>query len=253
MARRRARKKVWPFTSGRSIDTAGLAAHYKLYAGFTTPVVAGVSDGSVFDYSLNGNVGVIDKDNAVTLPAYPGFSFDGADSLITVAADPSIDAFGKTALSISAWINPSSDGENDEGSIVSKINIPGYKFAVSGELGGFVSLGANLLMLGDNINTKKANVIPINQWSHVAIVWFEGGIKKGKLYHNGVLLTGLSSDSTGTGTPADDRAVDLIIGDQEDATRAFDGLIDDVMIYETSKSAAEIKSIFEQTRWRYGV
>ena len=252
MARRK-RKKRWPFTAGRIIDTVGLVAHYKLYAGFTTPVVAGVSNGSVFDYSLNGNVGVIDKDNAVTLPAYPGFSFDGADSKITVAADPTIDGFGKTALTIVAWINPASDGENDEASIVSKISGIGYEFAVAGEVGGFVGLKAAIKPIGDNINTKKDNIIPINQWSHVAIVWFEGGIKKGKLYLNGVLLTGLSSDSTGTGNPGDDRAVDLLIGEQGDEILAFDGLIDDVRIYETAKPAAEIKSICETTRSRYGV
>ena len=237
------------------VNTVGLVAHYKLWAGFTTAPIANVSDGTVFDYSLNGNEGVIDANDAVTLPAYPGFSFDGADSKITVPADPSIDANGKTALTISVWINPASDGEGGFGRILDKFDVAGtptagYAFFLESEAASKVIIRVLLIHAGFSNDVRSGVVVPINTLSHVAYVYNEDGGKEGKLYLNGEILT-LSIDQDGTGDVQDDSAVDLTIGNATAISRTFDGLIDNVMIFNTAKSAAEIKSIYEVTRGRY--
>ena len=67
------------------VNTVGLVAHWKLWAGFTSSV-------KVFDYSLNGNIGTVSGAS----PSYPGFTFDDASDNIQIPADPSIDINGKT-------------------------------------------------------------------------------------------------------------------------------------------------------------
>ncbi len=190
---------------------------------------------------------------AVLEGSYPGVLFDGADNKITVSADPTIDANGKTALTISAWINPASGGENDGGRVIDKISGDGgYVLFVGDEVASAVQLAANVLYDGvsDSETTTTART-PINTWTHVAMVHNEDSAKKTKIYFNGVLQA-LTTDNAGVGTIDNDSAVDLTIGNLAAATtRTFDGLIDDVRIYNVAKSAAEVKSIFETTRWRY--
>ena len=236
------------------VSDASEVLHLKLWDGFTLPVVAGVSDGTVFDYSLNGNEGVIDKDNAVTVPAYPGFSFDGANSLITVAADSSIDANAKTALTISVWINPASDGENNFGRIIDHANDAttlGYLFRVDSESGNFVNCFFKIVTSGTDIGIELASaLIPLNQWSHIVFTHDTGGDNKARIYLNGILM---ATDTASTGTYSDDSAETLIIGNTSVGSRTFDGSISDVRIYNTARSAAQIRDFYNQTRWRYGV
>lgn len=234
------------------VNTVGLVAHYKLWTGFTKPVVAGVSDGSVFDYSLNGNDGAIDKDNAVTLPAYPGFSFDGASSKITVAANSSIAISSTPAFTIAAWINPASEGGGNAGRVIGKLSTPaGYTLFVGDRSPSTVAMSTTVRYSSIDAQSVPNTKIPINTWAHAIMVHNEDSAKKIKIYFNGVLQA-LSTNTAGTGTVKDDSAVDLAIGNlQLGTSRTFDGLIDDVMIFNTAKTAAEIKSIYEITKWRY--
>lgn len=209
-------------------------------------------DGTAFDYSLNGNDGTLSGTDISY--AYPGVLFNGSDDKITLAADPTIDINGKTALTILAWINPASDGENDFGRIVDKENGTGngYQFFVDGEVSGLVRLRASLEFDITAMDVRSARVIPINVWSHVVFTYNEDGDKKGKLYFNGALQS-LGTDVAGANTITDDSANDLIIGNRSDGTRTFDGKIDNVRILSTAYSAAKMRDSYNQTRWRYGI
>ncbi len=57
------------------VNTVGLVAQYKLWAGLT-------STASVFDYSLGGFTGTVAGTDIA--PAYPGFTFNGTDDKITL-------------------------------------------------------------------------------------------------------------------------------------------------------------------------
>ncbi len=254
MGRRRSRIEKKKYLNPEVAD-ASLVAHYKLWAGFEKPVVAGVSDGSVFDYSLNGNSGVIDKDNAVTVPAYPGFSFDGADSLITVAADPTIDANGKTALSIAAWINPASDGEDDAGKIVDKQSGGvGYSFHVNNEVAGSMAIR----WVVENTTDMTATISPIvsiNVWTNVAVTYdLNDGVRKGKVYINAVLVANSTTDIAGSaGALPDDSGVAMGVGNRTARDKTFHGTISDIRIWPNARSAIQIRNLYNQTRWRYSV
>ena len=230
-------------------STTGLVAHYKLWAGFT-------STGKVFDYTNNGNKGTVSG----ALPKFPGFFFDGAvgssqDDFISIAADSTIDANGKTALTISAWINPASDGENDFGRIIDHATddgaTAGYLLRVDSEAGGFVNCLFKIVTSGVTVDVGLASaLIPLNTWSHIVCTHDINGDAKGRIYLNGVLVA--TDNVASTGVYADDSAETLVIGNSSNGTRTFDGLIDDVMLFNAAKTATEIRNIYELTRWRYG-
>ncbi len=73
------------------INTVGLVAHYKLWAGLTTT-------GEVFDYSLGGATGTVTGTDIA--PTYPGFSFNGTDDFIDVGNQ------GGAIKTVAIWIKP---------------------------------------------------------------------------------------------------------------------------------------------------
>ena len=208
-------------------------------------------EGTAFDYSLNGNNGTA----ANTTVSDKGYTFDGADSIITVPADTTIDINGKTVLSTSAWINPASDGEGNLARILDKqAAAAGYVVYISAEAGGLIKVTALIYHDGvaDATAVSNATIIPINVWSHVAFVYNEDSAKKIKIYLNGGLQI-LGTNTAGVGAVDDDSAIDLTIGNNAILDRTFDGIISDVRIYNTARTATQIRDFYNQTRWRYGV
>ncbi len=80
------------------INTVGLVAHYKLWAGLTTTA-------SVFDYSLGGKSGT--PTGTDIAPAFPGFTFNGTDDFIDVGNQ------GGAIKTLLLWINATSIGDFD--------------------------------------------------------------------------------------------------------------------------------------------
>ncbi len=194
--------------------------------------------------------------NAVSPVAGPGddtgLLFNGSNDKITVVADPFIDINGKTTLSISAWINPSSDGERNVGRICDKTaaTAAGYHFEVRNEVGS--QIGLRFVIIHDgatNTDAQVDNGVVLNTWSHVAVIYNEDSAKKGKVYINGVLQS-LDNDGAGDGTIIDDSTVDLTIGNRDNAgdpDTTFDGTISDVRIYDEALSQNRIVQIMNES------
>lgn len=180
-------------------------------------------------------------------------TFDGTDDYIVVPADPNIDANGKTALTISAWINPASDGENHQGRIFDKGNSSsGYISWVSNEGGGKVTISFSVIMTGTNSLAVKTAALSINTWQHLVFTYNEDGDKKSKIFIDGSEAS-LSTDTAGTGSTADDSGDDLYIGNRILADSTFNGLIDNVMIFDKALSAAEAKYLYNNGRGRESI
>lgn len=205
------------------------------------------ADTDVIDSSGNSFTGTASQnteDMDATGKINGALDFNGTDDDIVVVADSEIDIYGKTGYSISAWIYPHSDGGNDEGVIVDKRSGAGasYVFRVGNETSG-LDLVFYLEMSGTNVDARVYNSVSLNQWSHVVITYNEGGTKHGKIYVNSV-LTILFKDIAGTGNPTDDSAKDLYVGNRVDGNRGFDGLIDNVMIFNKALTPLEIKYLY---------
>lgn len=181
------------------INTVGLVAHYKLWAGLT-------STASVFDYSLGGFTGTVTGTDIA--PAYPGFTFNGTDDFIDVGN-------GKAIKTVLLWLfNP----DVQAASYPIDLNGTDYILIESGELDpqGFIG------------NTG---------------------------YIDGVAAVTVTNDTwhlVGLTLPTAKTASDPDIGRVE-GQGFFTGKIAETMFFDRVLTAADIKSIFSVTRWRYGV
>jgi len=181
--------------------------------------------------------------------------FDGAASLITVSADTSIDVNTIGSMSLSAWVNVTSDGENDVGRIFDKTDdraspTLGYVFNVQNESASTVKLRFFVKYDGGT----DAEVITSTTMSIGALHRVEAILNaddSADIYIDGSLAS-YGTDTTGVGSPVDDSSQDLIIGNTSDASATFYGIIDDARLYNVPLTAAEsdLSKIYGLTRFR---
>jgi len=186
------------------------------------------ASGNVLDSSGNSNTGTPTGTTVVTGLLGNARSLNGS-SYITVADSNSLDL--TSALTIEAWVNH--QGAADEQYVV---------FKRSGEscYGFSINTSNNLyLRTGDGSNcdgiATSANV-PRNQWNHVAMT-VSGTTVKG--YVNEVWL------ATITGRNITANTANLFIGADSNGNRRFNGIIDEVRISNTARTADQIRQAYE--------
>ncbi len=219
------------------VSTVGLVAHYKLWAGLTTT-------GEVFDYSLNGNTGIVTD----AIPAYPGFLFDAVNDEIDCGSDNSIDAIFSGGGSVSVWLLSDGRGQNNEGHVI-------------GKTAWMVQMITNTTTIrfqqDFSLTVDEGQwdfTIAAGVWQHIVLVYDNGAAANNPtVYVNGVSVSVTEITMPGSDSREPDRDHNLMIGDRPASDRSWDGKIGEMMLFDIEKTAAEAKSIFELTRWRYGV
>ena len=166
------------------------------------------------------------------------FNLDGTSQYVDVPNSASLNPTAR--LSLEVWVYPRS-AQNSTGSpIIKKAGEgsdqrDGYTLEFAGTSG--VLFGINVSGGFDWVLTAPVP-LPNNQWSHVAGV-FDGSTIS--LYVNGVLAT----SPIATAGPIVPSGNDLHIGhDPSNPSRYFNGLIDEVSVYNTAFSAAQIQAIY---------
>lgn len=214
------------------VSTVGLIAHYKLWAGPTTT-------GKIFDYSLNGHTGTLQG----TSPTfkYPGIDLPGTDEYIQVS-NPSHD-FGKDTT-ILIWVKADSLTLNRQ-----LFDTRDSLFASNSMAAWIDGTNSHLEFFAGGATDKFTFSSVTDTWYHIVIV-YNGTLGSVTAYVNGISLTLDVSGPVSTSTYAGDN---LTIGARADIASFFDGLFDDVMIFNKEFSAVEVKNIYEVSRWRYGV
>ena len=176
--------------------------------------------------------------------------FDRDNDYVSVPSNAALSAFGKTALTVSAWIRPDGAGENGEGRIVDKgghtslESYQGYTLtlynggATSAALAASSGYGTTAAL-----TVSPATAITYGGWHHVTFVYNAAGDKRITLYLDGQALTA-STQNAGVGAVSDDRIIDLRIGNYPGGTvRTFDGIIDDVRIFDRALGTSEIAAL----------
>jgi len=206
-------------------------------------------EGTAFDYSLNSHPGVL---QATATYKYPGVDLDGNSDYIEVADHDDFTP-ALTPLSISSWVYMHTAtyfvwaskwqvGSNQEWNMYTgtpkKINFRVYDD----------SAGASI---GRLYNTSLASYE--NQWTHFVATYDGGTLSSGiKIYLNGLRVDDADSESNpGLFVAVENLTAPVYIGRYD--TKYANGQIDDVRIYTTARTAAQVKDFYEQTRWRYGV
>ena len=169
-------------------------------------------------------------------------SFDGADDLVTI---DSFDADGGDGITIACWFNASNlDTPGNDPRMVSKAiggnNEDHWFMLSSSRVGTEKRLRFRLRTDGvtGEIKADAAGGIELATWIHAAVTW-DGSIMT--IYKNGVAVGTMSK----AGKLDVDPTVGMAIGNQPDGAenRPFDGIIDDVAIWNRALDAGELGEV----------
>ncbi|MCM2265154.1 MAG: DUF4214 domain-containing protein, partial [Desulfuromonadales bacterium] len=220
-------EKYWAHTPELNwpISEPGLVAYYRF-------------DGSVLDSCVNAHHGT-----AFGMPVYAegivgqAIDLDGVDDYVLVYDQGEMVA--QNTMSLAAWIKPRQ---------VSNGGTPYNLYAQSELVNGYIT--HDIRLLGGKLDydnwrpwdgfTRTVSDITPSEWVHVAIVRDDGAVS---IYLDGEL------DATGVGEEPLDRnsiAKTLVgarwVGSQP--TYNFDGLVDELRIYDRALSAGEVQSLY---------
>jgi len=178
----------------------------------------------------------------------PGIVFDGADSKITITTNTGIQNIFDGGGTILAWVNPHSDGENDAGRIIHKLN---WNFYVGNEAAGIMKLNFGIswdTTPGTWITT--ATVLPINTNSFIGLTYNADNVANDPIFYFNSAVQANTETGIPEGTRPDDSANDMNIGNYTNI-RSWDGLIGELWIYSRILSIEEIQNVQDCTSWRY--
>jgi hypothetical protein len=209
-------------------------------AGFRAPVDPGTEnlvayysfDNDANDASGNNNHGTLSGDPQWVAGKIGGaLQFDGVDDHVDCGNDPSLDITGP--ITIAAWVYPTGGGSSNYPRIVDKSDgtggaDPGYKMYLRVADNYLVTLSAGGVFLN---SSSSAN---LNAWNYVVFV--TDGTQR-KLYLNGAWEIWEESALPLTSSNP------LFIGNSPAGARHFEGIIDEVVIYNRALSEPEVRFI----------
>jgi len=176
------------------------------------------------------------------------YSFDGTDDVVTGPTSTLYDNAFASGGTISAWVNPSSLGENVTGRIAQKGDQGGanggWLLCCLAQSGNNISLRFQHLWSTGDVYADSGYSLPIGQWTHVA-VHYDGSSPSNTatFYFNGVADVGTNTNS-GSGTVATDDSTPLYIGDRSTSDKSWDGQISQVRLHNRALSADEVRAAY---------
>lgn len=191
------------------------------------------SGNTLIDRSGYGNHGTLTNGPTWTQGKIgQGLNFDGVDDYVDAGTSP---AGGKTALTISLWVNPRTTGAYMllEDGIVYDANAF-YFYLNNGK--------PEVEIYSSNYDAfTNTSALPINSWSHVVLVWESG--TRIKSYLDGSLASGTQTGTLQTGSLFTGNTT-LQFGRRPGGTLIFPGSLDDARIYNRTLSAAEVTLLY---------
>jgi len=209
--------------------------------------------GQVFDRSGNKNTGTLTNMSTSTSPAIgkfgQAFRFDGVNDYVDITGNPSSLQITSN-LTISAWVKARSFPNGDDNYIVTKTSGIGE---VAYKLGATIDNAVEQFSIAVSVDGTSlarrytSTTIKADQYYHVVGV-YDASSQTLNIYINGALNNGTLA---GAAVPASifNSSGDVLLGKYEaDPSRNFNGLIDDVRIYNRALSATEIRQLYNMGR-----
>jgi hypothetical protein len=225
----------------RATDAAGNLSGYSNVAAVTTPAapVSGLvaayafNEGAgttVSDASGNGNNGTINGATWTTEGRLGGaLSFDGVSSVVQVPSSASLNV--SSAMTLEAWIFPTASQSGWR--TIMQREVDAYFLNASNDDSGPLRPAGGGTFDGTVAFVAGATANPVNAWTHVALS-HDGTTLR--LYMNGVQ----TASQTGVGgIQTNDNP--LRIGGNSPYGEFFQGLIDEVRVYNRALSQSEIQ------------
>ena len=201
------------------------------------------------DNSSNGYDGSISGASWFS-PGYDGalscLDFDGGQDTVN---DPDAGSFlnGLDAITISVWIK-SNVTNTDKGFLITKDpdnhdDILGLRYDQSGYSGGGTNvIKAAISTTGGVAVVESSNYVQTTAWQHIALTWSDGSPLK--LYINGVQDVPTYSDSALFGLVNGVAKLLVGKGPHDDAYNGWDGLVDQLAIYDRQLTDEEIVALY---------
>jgi cysteine-rich repeat protein len=194
-------------------------------------------DGDMQDSSGNNNHGTCTN---CPVPATgkvgDAYSFDGDNDYIDAGSDSTLDDL--PAFTYTAWIYPTSDGDRE---ILSKSGSD-RELRLAGTGSGIYLRGCVVLSSGNACSNSDPGFVALDEWNFVSMTFDDGGDRETHLYVDGSEV-GYDSQGHGSGTLSSDASSDLNIGRRTSGNRYFQGVIDEVRVYDRALSEQEISDI----------
>jgi hypothetical protein len=209
--------------------TPGLVGYWRMDEGAGT---------SIADSSGNGASGTL-SDGAAWFPGKLGtaLSFDGEKAIVSVTSSGSMADLMKTGLTVSAWILPRA---NKRGHVVDKSNANmGWVLAFRED--GRIQFSGDQYF-GKEVSRFSSKALALNTWHHITATW--DGDRAATHVH--VLIDGhpaAGDGIDGVGAVREGSSPILSIGNRRARDRGFNGLIDDVRVYNRVLSPSEILAL----------
>jgi hypothetical protein len=195
------------------------------------------------DLSGNGNAGALTGSPGPvwgTGPPQAGTALDYSNgtSYTQVTAAASINNLNSSGLTICCRVKVATDGGTNSGRIFEK-GAGGSSLILRTDTGNYSFLGNTNATSATQ--RRSAAAIDYNNWHHLTFSW-DGGLAAANMhcYVDGALSDGTSADGVGSAQP---ETSNLFIGNRPALDRLLDGLVDDLMIFNTVLSATEIAKI----------
>ena len=195
-------------------------------------------DGDTTDSSGYGNDGTGFSATWVSsIISGQALNFDGFNDYLRIADDNSLDATNE--ITIAAWIKLVNFGQNGYGRIVDKNSDAAYAFYVRDSNPNGLSFRVD-----GTPYYSSPNIITTNVWQYVAVTFNSNAPSNQiKFYVNGV------PSGTATRTaPIPTTFSDLYIGNNPSLTGDFNGIIDEVKIWNEELTAAEIDQEYQSSK-----
>src|SRR5690554_2362541 len=215
---------VWSFTTSAAAPDSPLVGHWKMDEGGGSLLI---------DASQYGNNAPL-TGGASWVSGVLGQAarFNGVSQYASVADNASLDITG--AITVAGWIKPEAVGTQYLVKKAQQHETNGYELSLAGS--GYVFFRFNQFSSGDAYRVNSTTPYPTNgnTWMHVAATYDGQSLR---MYINGTLNGSLSLPSS----PAIAvNGLPLTIGAEAGGYRGLQGAMDDVRIYNTALSAAEI-------------
>ena len=187
--------------------------------------------GTVVDRSPNGNVGTISGATRALAGRFGGaLSFDGVNDWVSVADSASLDL--TTGMTLEAWVRPSAAGAPWR-TVLIKEQPGNLVYALYSNEGS--NRPSAHIFVGDDRDVRgAAGAVPTGAWTHLAATYdgatmrlFVGGVQVATRAQPGAILS-----STGA----------LRIGGNAVWPEWFQGLIDEVRVYNRALTPAQIQT-----------
>ncbi len=142
-----------------------------------------------------------------------------------------------TSYTWSFWIYPTAYGNSTRTFLSKDAAATGYRF--------YLNATGNIIVQSTNANAlfNCTKALPLNQWSHVAIVYVGTAAGQVRFYINGTSIVNQSTNSIFRS----DAASQFNIGRNASSTNDYyQGLIDEFAFYNVAKADSDIKALYRK-------